>query len=141
MDIKKLKLFKYQDLSPRQKEAYNYHKLAAILADYGYTCVKLFDDWNGADFIAVSVSNDSVLRIQLKARFAFQKKYLGKGLFIAFPIDGKWYICDHDYLVEEYESKKPSKFQIASWTEKGSIHTDNPNHLELSICKQLNILP
>ena len=49
----KLDKINYSDLNARQKENYNYHKLASVLADYGFDCMRLNNDWQGADFIAV----------------------------------------------------------------------------------------
>ena len=43
----------YNDLNSKQKENYNYHKVASALADYGYDSMRLNNDWQGADFIAV----------------------------------------------------------------------------------------
>ena len=48
-----LKKIKYNELNPRQKENYNFHKVASALAEYGYNSMRLNDDWQGADFIAV----------------------------------------------------------------------------------------
>lgn len=48
----KLKLINYKQLNSRQKERYNFQKIAALLADYGYACIKLDDDWQSADFLA-----------------------------------------------------------------------------------------
>ena len=48
----KLTHINYAELNSRQKEAYNFQKLAAALADYGFNCIKLSDDWQGADFLA-----------------------------------------------------------------------------------------
>ena len=42
----------YKNLNGRQKEVYNFHKIAAVLADYGFNSLKLTDDWQGADFLA-----------------------------------------------------------------------------------------
>jgi len=39
---------RYESLNARQKEIFNYQKLAATLADYGFHCIKLADDWQGA---------------------------------------------------------------------------------------------
>lgn len=63
----KLKKIKYSDLNARQKEIYNFQKVAAILADYGFNCIKLADDWQGADFLAYHKDGKETLRIQLKA--------------------------------------------------------------------------
>lgn len=49
----KLEIATYDKLNSKAKETYNFHKMAAILADYGYNCIWLSNDWNGADFIAV----------------------------------------------------------------------------------------
>ncbi len=41
----KLNKIKYEELNARQKENYNYHKVASRLADYGYDCMRLNNDW------------------------------------------------------------------------------------------------
>ena len=72
----------YKDLNSKQKENYNYHKVAAALANYGYDSMRLNNDWEGADFI--SVKGDDMIKIQLKGRFTLDKKYEKKDLYIAF---------------------------------------------------------
>jgi len=67
----------YLDLNGRQKENYNYHKISAILAEYGFTTIRLSDDWEGADFIAKHIDGQYLL-VQQKSRLAFAKKYEGK---------------------------------------------------------------
>lgn len=42
----------YESLNARQRKNYNFQKVASRLADYGFNCLRLSDDWNGADFIA-----------------------------------------------------------------------------------------
>ena len=68
-----MKLIKvnYNKLNSKQKENYNFHKVAAALAEYGYNSMRLNDDWQGADFIAVN--GDEMLKIQLKGRFTIRK--------------------------------------------------------------------
>jgi len=63
----------YDDLSGRQQENYNFQKLSAILASYGYSTVRLTDDAQGADFIAQHSSGKYFYKIQLKGRIAFKK--------------------------------------------------------------------
>jgi len=72
----------YKDLNSKQKENYNYHKVAAALENYGYDSMRLNNDWEGADFI--SVKGDDMIKIQLKGRFTLDKKYEKKDLYIAF---------------------------------------------------------
>ena len=92
---------KYTSLNARQKENYNFHKLAALLADYGFSSIWLSDDWQGADLLAVHIDGATTLRIQLKGRCAFHKKYLKKGIYIAFPVSDRWCVFPHDEVLNE----------------------------------------
>lgn len=87
----------YYKLNARQKENYNFHKVASALADYGYDSMRLNNDWEGADFI--SVNKDEMIKVQLKSRFTVAKKYLNKNIFIAFIEDGQVKIYNHDEAV------------------------------------------
>jgi hypothetical protein len=87
----------YGVLNSKQKENYNFHKIASALADYGYDSMRLNNDWQGADFIAVK--NDEMLKVQLKGRFTVDKKYLGKKIYIAFIEDNIVKIFKHDEAV------------------------------------------
>ncbi|MDG1322607.1 MAG: hypothetical protein P8P31_02955, partial [Porticoccaceae bacterium] len=70
----KLKRIVYSELNAKQKENYNYHKVSALLADYGFSGILLSDDYNGADFIALH-SDGSHMMVQLKGRWTIDKKY------------------------------------------------------------------
>ena len=89
----------YDELNLKQKEIYNFQKVAAPLADYGFNCIKLDDDWQGADFLAFHKDGATTLRVQLKARVTISKKCKGKDLHLAFPADGRWYLVPHDKLI------------------------------------------
>ena len=114
MDLKKIN---YDKLNARQKENYNYHKVAAALADYGYDCMRLNNDWQGADFIAVK--GDDMLKVQLKSRFTVDKKYLGKDIYIAFREDENIFLFDHDEAVEMWKHKLVNR---KAWTVNGIWH-------------------
>lgn len=86
----------YAELNSRQKENYNFQKVAAHLADYGFNCLRLSDDWQGADFIACHIDGNSFLKVQLKGRLNIDEKYSGKGIYIAFCYEGAWYLYPHD---------------------------------------------
>ena len=93
----KLERVNYSELNSKQKENYNFHKVASALADYGYDSMRLNNDWQGADFIAVK--NDEMLKVQLKGRFTVDKKYIGKNIYIAFSENNIVKIYDHDEAV------------------------------------------
>ncbi len=91
----------YKDLNAKQKELFNFQKIAARLADYGFNCIKLADDWQGADFLAYHINGTTTLKVQLKSRVTIKHKYCGKDIWIAFPHKGDWYLIEHDRLVEK----------------------------------------
>jgi hypothetical protein len=110
---------RYSELNDKQKESYNFQKVSAILADYGYVTIRLSDDWNGADFIAHHHSG-SYIKVQLKSRVTFNKKYKSKDIFICFPDNELWYLYPHDEVLAMYEN---SRFlNSKSWNEKGEHH-------------------
>lgn len=109
-----MKKIKYSDLNSRQKENYNFHKVASALADYGYNSMRLNDDWQGADFIAVK--NDEMIKVQLKGRFTVDKKYLGKEIYIAFIEDGNIKYYSHDEAVNILPQNIKDSI---SWSERG----------------------
>jgi hypothetical protein len=113
----RLRKIRYSQLNARQKENFNFQKVSAILADYGFVTLRLWDDWHGADFIAQHISGE-VLRIQLKSRLAFYKKYEGKGLYVAFGEGTSWYLYPHDdLLMKVLEETKIGS--TASWRQRG----------------------
>ena len=133
-----MELFKkiaYEDLNARQKENYNFHKISAVLADYGFTTLRLSDDWQGADFIAQHIDGRQFLKVQLKGRLFFAKKYLEKDLYIAFRDDNYWYIYPHDDLFREVT--KISKIEESeSWKKAGEYHFPSVPENILEILKK-----
>ncbi len=108
----------YRSLNARQKEAYNFQKVSAVLADYGFCTIRLSDDWSGADFIAQHLDG-SFRKVQLKSRLSFAKKYEGKDLWLCFPADGGWYLYPHDSTLAEVKKKKASLAITKSWSVGG----------------------
>src|SRR3972149_2462940 len=113
MDLR-LECIRYKSLNARQKENYNFQKVSAVLADYGFTTLRLTDDWQGADFIAQHIDNETFIKVQLKSRLSFDSKYRGKNLYIAFHSDGTCYLFPHDAVLETFLSKTNIR-QTKSW--------------------------
>ena len=117
----KLQKITYQNLNARQKENYNFHKIAAALADYGYSCMWLNDDWQGADFIAHHVDGVDFLKVQLKSRLTISRKYEGKDIHIAFRNGDDIYVYPHDELKDTLFALLPRTEARASWRVGGSF--------------------
>jgi len=115
-------------LTKKQKEVYAYQKVSAILADYGFECTWLINDWHGADFLAVD-SHGTVLKVQLKSGgYEINKKFCEyKDLWMLFPNGDDWYLVKHHDLVE-MAGEKTNQLKSSSWKEKGrfSISSANP---------------
>lgn len=127
----------YEDLNSPQQETYNFHKIAARLADYGFNCIPLNDDWLGADFLASHVDGKTFLKVQQKGRFEVNKKYFGKDLYIAFrhKKTDNVYVYPHDLIRQkliEWGKEKGKLVDTESW-KRGSFHWESPTkeHLKL----------
>lgn len=117
---------KYARLNAKQKENYNFQKVAALMADYGFNCMRLSDDWLGADFLAYHVSGKETLKVQLKSRLMISKKYQRKGIHIVFPDNGRWYLIQHDHLIKVI-GKTTNWLKTNSWRKKHGYSTSHPN--------------
>ena len=134
------------DIRPLRKtkktEIYNFQKLSAVLADYGFCTIKLQDDWHGADLIAQNMNFDNTnncnveyLKIQLKgeAGGVFNKKYEGKGIWIVLPYKGDWYLYPHDAM---YKVFAENFYGIKNLYEQGKydafIHTGRNDETNIS---------
>jgi hypothetical protein len=119
---------KYSELNPKQQEIYNFHTVAALLMGCGFECVRLANDWGGADFLAYpKEAGQEILRIQLKGRPTIDKKYQDpeKKIYMAFPIDEVWYLIPHNKLLQlaEVHTKWTN---TKSWNEVGIYHSPAP---------------
>lgn len=106
----------YSELNARQKENFNFQKVSAVLADYGFVTLRPTDDYNGADFLAYHVDGQTVLKVQLKGRLGFHEKYLGKGLYITFFAGDEWFLYPHDELLDAVFERK-NIASTKSWQE------------------------
>lgn len=113
-----LQKINYNDLNSKAKEMYNFQKVSAKLADYGFTTMWLNNDWQGADFIAVHIDGITDLKVQLKGRLSFNKKYIGKNIYICFIEDSEIYLYPHDLVLEQIENKISDKtyLETGSWS-------------------------
>ena len=130
----KLQPIKFSTLTAKQKEIYNFQKVSGLLADYGFNCIKLADDWRGADFLAYHKDGHQTLKVQLKSRLTIEHKYQGKDLYMTFPIKGTWYLVAHDELVAHVKATT-NWLKSPSWKKKGWYSTAAPSR---SLCQMLS---
>jgi hypothetical protein len=109
---------KYKELTATQKGNYNFQKISAVLADFGYSTVKLNLDLGSADFLAYHIDGESILNCQLKGRLSLNRKYLGKDIHIAFYKNNECYVYPHDEFYHEVRSLGLLK-ESKVWEESG----------------------
>ena len=64
--------------------------------------------------------------MQLKGRLTIDKKYSGKNLEMAFPIEGRWYVVEHDVLVEAI-GRLTTFLDTDSWKVQGGYSVARPS--------------
>ena len=122
------KKVKYHNLGHKEKESYNSAHLMSIMAKWGYLeASKINGDKHGADLLFYRSSDGDVMSIQLKGRVTLDKKYLGKNLYIAYPVkrEGCWYVYPHDIVMKQSLGSS-SWFKTKSWEEKGGYSWRSP---------------
>ena len=108
----------------KQVESYNFHKAASVLAEYGFDCVRIPNDWRGADFLAYHSETGQTLEVQLKTCLVIAKKYLPyENLYMCFPLDGtgNWYLIKHSRLMEIVKENADHWFASKRWREGGEF--------------------
>ena len=97
-------------------------KAVAKLAEYGFDCVQR----QGTEFLAYHEDIDQPLTVHIKTRTGIYRKYVGKGVYICFPVHECWYLMPHDKLVEVV-SERTGWLESRSWNERGEYHSANPS--------------
>jgi len=119
-----LKHIEYANLDSRQKENYNFQKVSGVLADYGFSTIRLTQDWQGADFIAQHSDAVTFLKVQLKGRLNFSEKYKEKNLWMCFRDEESVYLFPHDEVLNLFlNSGRKYMNGSSSWEIDGGYST------------------
>ena len=120
----------YTKLDGKQKEVYNFHCVAALLAKCGFATYPIRDDWNGGDMIARHMTSGETIIIQLKSRMTFDKKYLGKRLWIGFPHGADAFVFPHDEFLKAYRTVRQKRGKSLdendAWKTGGKVSWSSP---------------
>ncbi len=97
------------------REVINRNVVVSLALEQGFNAfLPVYD--GGVDFILYRESDGQVRKVQLKGRWTIDRKYVGRDIWIAFPIENNWYLIPHDEMVGSAET---GVIQSASWTERG----------------------
>ena len=67
------------------------------------------------------------------------RKYVGRNIWMAFPIGGDWYLMPHDRMVELAE--KEGITQTASWIDGGAYSMPRPSKATVANCGPFRSTP
>lgn len=100
-------------------EVINRNALVSLALAKGYIAfLPVYDA--GIDFILFSEATGDIRKVQLKSRWTIDRKYLGRGIWVAFPDRGCWYLVSHDELVRMADGYG---FTVSnSWTKPGGAY-------------------
>ena len=136
---KAFKKIKYSALNARQKENFNFQWISGALATYGFHTHRVPDDWEGADLIARHMQSGIQLKVQLKGRIHFAKKYTGKKIWIAFRYGENGYCYPHDKLLAQYKKINSLRINKAWQRNKKEVHWGRPTKAQMKLLEPYKI--
>lgn len=120
------------------REVINRNIVVSLALAQGYNAfLPVYD--GGVDFILYRESDGIVRKVQLKGRWTIDRKYLGRDIWIAFPIGTDWYLMPHDEMVASADADGATK--SASWTEGGSYSRPRPSKAVVAACASYRFAP
>jgi hypothetical protein len=100
-------------------EITNRNEVTRIALANGFNVfLPIIDD--GVDLILYRESDGATHPVQLKSRWTIAGKYEGRGIWIAFPSDGVWYLMPHEAMVEH--ARLDGATETESWRTGGVYH-------------------
>jgi len=87
---------------------------------------------SGVDFILYQESDGVVHKVQLKGRWTIDRKYVGRDIWIAFPIGANWYLMPHDEMVAIAEVDGAANSR--SWLVGGAYSRPRPSKALIAAC-------
>ena len=77
----------------------------------------------GGDLILYRESDRELRKVQFESRWTIDKKYIGRDIWIAFPMAGDWFLMPHD----EMAATADAATQTSSWIESGLYSRPRPS--------------
>jgi len=97
-------------------EVINRNTVVSLALEQGFSVfLPVYD--GGIDFIFYRESDGQLRKVQLKARWTIDRKYVGRDLWMAFPSDGNWYLIPHDQMLAAAEADGVTKAE--AWIKDG----------------------
>lgn len=113
-------------------EVINRNTVVSLALEQGFNAfLPVYD--GGVDFILYREDDNLVRKVQLKGRWMIDKKYIGRDIWMAFPIAGQWYLMPHDLMLERAEADGKTLNSV-SWIEGGAYSKPKPSAATIAEC-------
>ncbi len=120
------------------REVINRNTVITLALGQGFNAfLPVYD--GGVDFVLYRESDNKLHKVQLKGRWIIDKKYIGRDIWIAFPIKGEWYLMPHDRMVEHAVVEGITKTK--SWMEGGAYSKPRPSEATIAQCAPYKFAP
>ena len=131
----------HTEMESQQPGSYRFHKVAARLADYGFTCVHLIDNWEEANCVARHIHGKPQLKLRILGRLTIDKDYCGKDIYVAFILGNTVHLYDHDrFLRFLKDDKSRTTLTSASWTKNGHFNWPSTPQWAIEFLEEHKIL-
>ena len=87
-----------------------------------------------------SETSTDTRKVQLKGRWTIDKKYVGRDIWVAFPVGGEWYLVPHDKMLEIVELHTKA-LETDSWVKGGAYSWPKPPKTMMAQCEQYRFAP
>jgi len=120
------------------REVINRNTVITLALGQGFNAfLPVYD--GGVDLVLHRESDNKLHKVQLKGRWIIDKKYVGRDIWIAFPINGEWHLMPHDKMVEFAELEGITKTK--SWVEGGAYSKARPSEVTIAQCAPYKFAP
>jgi hypothetical protein len=99
------------------REVVNRNTVVSLALGQGFNAFLPAYD-GGVDFILYRESDSELRKVQLKSRWTIDRKYVGRDIWVAFPIAGDWYLMPHDKMLADSEADGVTL--TSSWIDNGA---------------------
>ena len=128
------------------REVINRNVVVSLALEQGFNAyLPVYD--GGVDFIlhreaqpGRPETTTDTRKVQLKGRWTIDKKYIGRDIWVAFPVDDDWYLVPHDEMVAIAENYTGA-LQVHSWTGGGVYSWPKPTKAMMAQCETYRFAP
>lgn len=128
------------------REVINRNVVVSLALEQGFNAyLPVYD--GGVDFIlhreaqaGRPETTTDTRKVQLKGRWTIDKKYVGRDIWVAFPVGDDWYLVPHDEIVAIARTHTTA-LETDSWIKGGAYSWPKPTKVMLAQCEGYRFAP